>query len=230
MFNFMWRRAVSSVAPPIVACALALGVLSCGDSDKPAKQTTSTAARTATTPVTDPLPSGAVARVGTALITKASYEHWLDIARRASGAGSSSSAAVRRELKKQRNEQVMEFLLTERWLSLEAAERGITVSQSEVEAGFEREKRASFPGNRGYKRYQRKSGIRDEDAVLQVRLNLLSERLQKAITGGRTTTTATTALQGFNDAFRSKWRERTACAPQVTMVNCGHVVTVLPAP
>jgi foldase protein PrsA len=100
-------------------------------------------------------------------------------------------------------DQVMQLLIQERWVSGEAEERGVRISDAEVRRAFERQKAESFgaqaqPGQRpprgreaqrrqterAYQNFLRSSGFTERDVLFRVRLEELSGRLRDRILRG----------------------------------------------
>lgn len=153
------------------------------------------------------LPDGVVALVDDRPITLAQYEHWFAIAAKAGGRSLASdpprftrciadkqrtlprrSRTTRRQLRRQCAaehrallEQVMQLLISFRWIRGEAAERGITVTPAEVRAQFREQKRASFPKRRDYVRFLRESGQKEADILFRVELDILSNRIREEV-------------------------------------------------
>jgi foldase protein PrsA len=160
----------------------------------------------------DEVPSGAVATVDGEAIDRRSFDHWLTVAAKTSGrpAGSlpqpphyadcvkSKQAAkpaegqpklTDSEAKKQcaeeydgLREQVIELLVTARWLEAEARERGLAVSDAEVEERFETLRKQSFPKRKQYDAFLKDSGQSEADILLRVRVDLLTTKLQEQVT------------------------------------------------
>jgi foldase protein PrsA len=106
---------------------------------------------------------------GSGEITVAQYRHWKEIARRS--APRSSEQALRR--------QVMQLLIQELWVEGEAAERGIAVSDAEVDRAFREQKRQSFVSRRAWRDFLRTSGFTVGDIKFRVRLEQLSNKLRR---------------------------------------------------
>ena len=108
---------------------------------------------------------------GVGQITEADYKHWRSIARRS--APRRSTQAIRR--------QVMELLIQNLWVAGETAERGIVVTDEQVDRAFRRQKRQSFRTEREFRRFLRTSGFTVADIKYRVRLEQLSNRLRRAV-------------------------------------------------
>jgi hypothetical protein len=78
-----------------------------------------------------------------------------------------------------------------------------------------REQRAqAFPRRRAYRRFLRRSGQTRANLLSRVESDLLSSRLREQATAGASTPEEQQdRLDAFVQAFRAKWRARTACRP-----------------
>ena len=108
-----------------------------------------------------PLPEGVAARVGDEQITKRSVRHWAQM------------DATRRE--------AMVFLLQSAWIRQEATRLGIAVSPRRVRRALAREKRRTFDSEREYRRFLRRSGMREADVRFRLRHQLLTVGVTKRV-------------------------------------------------
>jgi hypothetical protein len=137
-----------------------------------------------------------VALVGTQPITVSLYRHWEHVAHRESP----------RDSAKRRRSTVMSFLIGDFWIIGEAQERGIRVSYKQVDRALERQRRATFPSEREFKRFLRQNGETVADLKFRLRIELLTQKLMPVIDLG---------------AFDSKWRAQTLCAVGFSVHDCG---------
>src|SRR5919106_6318449 len=79
-------------------------------------------------------------------------------------------------------DEAMNNLLDIEWIQKEADERGIEVSDEEVQREFEQTKEENFKTEKEYQDFLEESGFVQEDIDLRVRLQLLSEKIQAEIT------------------------------------------------
>jgi hypothetical protein len=142
--------------------------------------------------------------------------HWMEIA------GHSIPDSPRRQLRL----QVSDLLISSRWIRLEAAERGIEVNRGEVTRALRRQRRQSFPRRRDYRKFLRDSGQTERDIRFRIQLDLLSDRIRKAVTEGAATPEEQQArLDEFVVEFRRKWRSRTVCREPWVTPDCGQQVS-----
>lgn len=81
-------------------------------------------------------------------------------------------------------DDVLEFLIDERWVAGDAAERGIVLSAGEREAAFQRAKRASFETESEFRRYLERSAMTYADARFQIAYDTLRTKLREAAIAG----------------------------------------------
>lgn len=78
-------------------------------------------------------------------------------------------------------DQAMQELLLAIWVEGEAGDRGITVSQEEIDAELERIKEESFADEAEFQQFVERSQFTDEDVNNQVKLTLLRDQLEATI-------------------------------------------------
>jgi len=160
------------------------------------------------------LPGGAVATVDGQVIDQGSFEHWMNIAAKTSGRPAEAipkppdyAACVKAkqstkpvegqpkltdsEARHQCQEeydglrdQVLGLLVSSHWLEAEARERGIAVSDDEVEKRFDMLRKQSFPKRKQYAKFLEDSGQSEADVLLRVRVDMLTTKLQEQVTKG----------------------------------------------
>jgi peptidyl-prolyl cis-trans isomerase SurA len=80
-------------------------------------------------------------------------------------------------------DQALNDVLDTAWIIGEADERGIEVSDREVEQEFQQTKDENFQTEREYQQFLEQSGFTQEDIDLRVRLQLLSTAIQEKVSG-----------------------------------------------
>jgi foldase protein PrsA len=161
------------------------------------------------------VPGNAVAEVDGEPIEKDTYEHWLNVAAKASGpdakvpvppdyteciAAAKKAAAKPAEgqpkqtdadYKKQceqqleqLREQVLGLLISFEWIEREAQDQGVKVTDAEVKKSFEEQKKQSFPKTEDYEKFLKDSGQTEEDVLMRVRLDTLSNKIRDKVTKG----------------------------------------------
>ncbi len=82
-------------------------------------------------------------------------------------------------------DQVMQFLISSRWIEAEAADRDLEATDEEVDKMFNDQKRQSFPSDREYQQFLKASGQTEEDLKYRVKLDVLSNQVREAIVKGK---------------------------------------------
>lgn len=140
--------------------------------------------------------AGPVAVVGSTPISLQSYAHWAKVERHAYPHKSAPS----------RRGEVMDFLISNTWVEVEAAAEGIVVTQQEVDQEFARIRRANYKTEAQFRRFLRQAGETVADIKYRTRIELLSERLQ---------------ARGSVFDLAAKWKPQTRCAPAYSASDCG---------
>jgi foldase protein PrsA len=156
------------------------------------------------------VPGNAVAVVDGEAIERKMFDHWLAVAARSGGKPNTAipkppdyTACVaqkrksepktsperlkvecRQEYEGLRN-QVVQLLVSRQWLEEEAAERGIRVSEAEVKRSFDQQRKAAFRKDGEFQKFLKNSGQTQEDILLRVRLDLLSNKIRQKVTAGK---------------------------------------------
>lgn len=78
-------------------------------------------------------------------------------------------------------DQALGDLLDVAWIQGEAVERGIEVSDRQVQQSLEQTKQQNFETEAEYQQFLKTSGFTQEDVDLRVRLNLLSQKIQQEV-------------------------------------------------
>lgn len=190
------------------------------------------------------VPSGAVALVGDDPISTAEFKTWLGVAtksdtitnydagdvdaclayRRARSA-SASDAERRRQCQREYEglrDQVLQFLILERWIAGEAAADGLAPSAALLERHYREAQRDAFPDADDYRRFRSLSGLSVSKARFQVAFDTRYTMLrEKAVLGVQAAPGITRELRKrrakeaddrFNSALRRRWKAVTLCA------------------
>ncbi len=121
----------------------------------------------------------------------------------------------------------MGFLISADWVLGEASALNVHVSEVEVRHTFDHLRSGQFPKQREFKAFLLESGQTVADLMLRVRLNLLTERVQKHVVAGqRRNHNGQRALKRFVHDFKLKWEAQTYCDPGYAISECGHVAPV----
>lgn len=177
----MMRRLVLRAAVPILGLVLVLPA-ACGRDDT--------------------LPTGAVARVGTVLISQEQFEGVRDAYVRA---GKAPDKKQQPELFKQFERNVVQHLVVIEILRQEAPSYGITVTEAEVQAEIDK-LRQMFQGDEvRFQAALEKQGLTAADLERSVRERLLLDQMKTAITRGAEVTEA--AVRAYYEAHKADYTE-----------------------
>ncbi len=163
-----------------------------------------------------------VACVGPQEITEAAFQHWSAVAQAAVGPHPKHKPNAR-----EITEQVMGFLISADWVTGEAADLKVHVSQAELRKHFHEVRQAQFPKLREFRKFLRESKQTVADLLMRVELDMLSERIQRRVTAGQKNARGRMrALTHFISHFRPKWTVKTYCSPRYAVRDCGHVQAI----
>jgi parvulin-like peptidyl-prolyl isomerase len=81
--------------------------------------------------------------------------------------------------------QVLGLLISFEWIEREAEEQGVKVTDAEVNKSFEEQKKQSFPKDADYQKFLKDSGQTNEDVLMRVRLDALSNKIRDKVTKGK---------------------------------------------
>ena len=120
------------------------------------------------------VPGNSIATVDGDPVEKADYEHWMTVATKA------SPGVKRKDLKA----QVINLVLSFRWIDGEASAVGVAVTDAEVKKSFTEQKRQSFPKDTDYEAFLMKTTQTEADILRRVRLELLSNKIRDKVLKG----------------------------------------------
>jgi foldase protein PrsA len=118
-------------------------------------------------------------------VTKQDFDHWLTVVASQPQPGQKKPAKPPKPGTAQYDavkQQVMQFLVSAKWIEGEAKERGLSATDAEVKRQFEQTKDQSFPNDKAYKRFLKTSGQTEEDLLFRVRLDVLSNKIRQQVT------------------------------------------------
>jgi len=82
-------------------------------------------------------------------------------------------------------DQVMQLLVSFEWIEGEAKAKGIKVSDKEVKASFDKQKKQAFPKAADFDKFLKDSGQTEGDILKRVRLDTLSNKIRDKVTKGK---------------------------------------------
>jgi foldase protein PrsA len=128
------------------------------------------------------VPSDAVATVDGEPIERQSFDHWLTVAFKSSGQRGAQVPKPPDPRYDALRDQVLQLLVSLRWIEGEAADRGISVDDAEVAKELERQRKLSFPKEADFHKFLESSGQTEEDIVTRVRFDVLSNKIREQVT------------------------------------------------
>jgi foldase protein PrsA len=118
-------------------------------------------------------------------ISKTDFNHWLEVVAAQPQPGQKKKPAPPKPGSRQYEavkQQVMQFLVSAKWIEGEAKDRGLSATPAEVDRQFKETKDQSFPNEKAYQRFLRTSGQNEEDLKFRVRLDVLSNKIRQQVT------------------------------------------------
>ena len=103
-------------------------------------------------------------------------------------------------------DQVMQLLISFKWIEGEAAAQNITVTDAEVAQSFQEQKQQSFPKDADFQKFLNQSGQTQEDILQRIRLDLLSNKLRDKVIAGKDQISDQAIAQFYAD-HRSRFAE-----------------------
>jgi len=83
--------------------------------------------------------------------------------------------------------QVLQLLISFKWIQGEAEAKGVKVTDAEVKKSFDEQKKQSFPKEADYQKFIKDSGQTQEDIMQRVKLDLLSSKIRDKVVKGKDT-------------------------------------------
>ncbi len=79
-------------------------------------------------------------------------------------------------------DQVLQLLISFKWIQGEAKDKKVKVTDAEVKKQFDTQKKASFPKDADYQKFLKQSGQSEKDILMRVKLDLLSNKIREKVT------------------------------------------------
>src|SRR3954468_1412815 len=103
-------------------------------------------------------------------------------------------------------DQVLQLLISFKWIEGEAKDLGVKVSDAEVKKQFETQKKASFPKDADYQKFLKTSGQSQSDIMMRVKLDVLSNKIRDKVTKGKDKVTDAD-VQAYYDKNKSRFAQ-----------------------
>lgn len=99
-------------------------------------------------------------------------------------------------------DQVLQLLISFKWIEGEAKAQDVKVSDADVKKAFDQQRKSSFPKDADYDKFLKQSGQTEKDILMRVKLDLLSNKIREKITkdAGKVTDAEVTAFYDKNKA------------------------------
>ncbi|HWK26068.1 MAG TPA: peptidyl-prolyl cis-trans isomerase [Solirubrobacter sp.] len=81
--------------------------------------------------------------------------------------------------------QVLQLLISFKWIQGEASSMDVKVADSEVKKSFDEQKKQSFPKDADYQKFLKTSGQTQDDILQRVKLDLLSNKIRDKVVKGK---------------------------------------------
>ena len=82
-------------------------------------------------------------------------------------------------------DQVLQLLISFKWIEGEAKEMGVKVTDAEVKKSFDKQKKQAFPKDADFQKFLKDSGQTEADILKRVRLDTLSNKIRDKVTKGK---------------------------------------------
>jgi foldase protein PrsA len=102
--------------------------------------------------------------------------------------------------------QVLQLLISFKWIQGEADTMSVKVSDAEVKKSFGEQKKQSFPKDADYKKFLQTSGQTEADILQRVKLDLLSNKIRDKVVKGKDTV-SDKAIQDFYNKNKARFAQ-----------------------
>jgi len=103
-------------------------------------------------------------------------------------------------------DQVVQLLISFKWIQGEADAQGIKVSDADVKKAFDQQRKQSFPKDADYQKFLKTSGQSQDDIMQRVRLDLLSNKIRDKVIKGKDTVTDA-QIQDFYNKNKARFAQ-----------------------
>jgi foldase protein PrsA len=102
--------------------------------------------------------------------------------------------------------QVVGLLVSYKWIEGEATKQGVKVTDAEVKKSFESQKKQNFPKEADWQKFLKTSGQSQDDILLRVKLDLLSQKIRDKVIKGKDKV-SDAQIQAFYDKNKSRFTQ-----------------------
>jgi foldase protein PrsA len=102
--------------------------------------------------------------------------------------------------------QVVGLLVSYKWIEGEAKKQGVKVTDAEVKKSFESQKKQNFPKEADWQKFLKTSGQSQDDILLRVKLDLLSQKIRDKVIKGKDQV-SDAQIQAFYDKNKARFTQ-----------------------
>jgi foldase protein PrsA len=103
-------------------------------------------------------------------------------------------------------DQVVGLLVSYKWIEGEAKQQGVKVTDAEVKKSFDTQKKQNFPKEADFQKFLKQYGQTQNDILLRVRLDLLSQRIRDKVIKGKDQV-SDAQIQAFYDKNKARFTQ-----------------------
>jgi foldase protein PrsA len=127
----------------------------------------------------------------------------------AKGQPKTTDAQLKAQCKKeydQLRDQTVGLLVSYKWIEGEAEEQGVKVTDAEVKKSFDTQKKQNFPKEADYQKFLKQYGQTQDDILLRVKLDLLSQKIRDKVIKGKDKV-SDAQIQSFYEKNKSRFSQ-----------------------
>ena len=102
-------------------------------------------------------------------------------------------------------QEVLNFLISSQWVTSEASEQGVSVSDAEVKKQFDTLKSQQFPKESAYHEFLAHTGETEADLLMRVKLQLLARKIQEKVAKGSKKKPSKAEIQKYYNEHKSQF-------------------------
>jgi foldase protein PrsA len=102
--------------------------------------------------------------------------------------------------------QVVGLLVSYKWIEGEAKSQGVKVTDADVKKSFDTQKKQNFPKEADWQKFLKTSGQTQDDILLRVKLDLLSQKIRDKVIKGKDKI-SDAQIQAFYDKNKSRFTQ-----------------------
>jgi len=102
-------------------------------------------------------------------------------------------------------QEVLDFLISSQWVTSEAEEQGVHVSEAEVKKQFDTLKSQQFPKEAQFKEFLSRTGETEADLLMRVKLQLLARKIQEKVTNSAKKKPSKKEIEKYYNEHKSQY-------------------------